>query len=395
MNTTSNSGSSREAVRINFSVASRPALNVMTLLFASARLRILSLLTNSVRVSCMNRSTNSVDRLRSTVIGATLLGGIFMSAGAQILQPPTNLRVDGTCPASAFTPGGSDGRGGCFAGPANTGVPSGTVLSNYTGSCTISVANTVIDSKTINCAPLLISAANVTISRSRINGYVGVKATEGVWSGGSNSNSLNISDSEIVGPTSIDNNSPTGLGEMHWYAKRVAITGFRRSAHCLRECTLEDSFLKQDGTPKAGSTLEPNAIHASGLRAGPNMLIRGNTIHCAMSNVQEAGCSSNLTIYGEYGQQHHITVENNYFPASGGGYCVYGGDTHGRTDSNYIVFRNNFFGRQSQGGSQHTVNGLSTCAWYGTGTSFTPGNTGNIWTGNVYVPDLKIANYPN
>ena len=304
---------------------------------------------------------SSVDRFRFPVVGTMLLVGICMSAGAQVLQPPANLRVDGTCPAPAFTPGGSDGRGGCFPGPANTGVPTGTVLTNYTGSCTITVANTVIDSKTINCAPILISAPNVTISRSRINGYVGIKTTEGVWTGGSSNNSLNISDSEIIGPTSLDNNSPTGLGEMHWYAKRIAITGFRRSAHCLRECTLEDSFLKQDGTPKPGSTLEPYAIHASALRGGPNMLICGNTIHCAMADVQEAGCSSNLTIYGEYGQQHHITVENNFFPATGGGYCVYGGDSHGRTDSTYIVFKNNTFGRKSTGGSQHTVNGASTC----------------------------------
>ena len=58
------------------------------------------------------------------------------------------------------TPGGSDGRGGCFPGPDNTGVPVGTVLTPYTGPCTITVANTVIDSKIISCE-LLIRANNV------------------------------------------------------------------------------------------------------------------------------------------------------------------------------------------------------------------------------------------
>lgn len=345
---------------------------------------------------CVRERMSLVDLFRIPGSAAALALMIFSAspAGAQVLQPPTNLRIDAptSCAAAAFTPGGSDGRGGCFSGPANTGVPSGTVLTNYSGSCTITVAGTVIDSAIINCSPLLISAPNVTVSKSRINGYVGVKATDGVWTGGSNNNSLYINDSEIVGPTSLDNNSPTGLGETHWYAKRISITGFRRSAHCLRECTLEDSFLKQDGTPKAGSTREPYAIHASALRAGPNMLIRGNTIHCAMKDVEEAGCSSNLTIYGEYGQQHHITVENNFFPGTGAGYCVYGGDSHGRTDSTYIVFKNNTFGRRT--GSQHTVNGAGTCGYYGTATSFTSGNTGNVWTGNVYAPDLNAAKYP-
>lgn len=345
------------------------------------------------RISYRSKAT----KITFTLVAA-LFGGSHSIAEAQ-LSAPRNLRFVGsvapeTCAGAAYTPGGSNGRGGCFAGPTNTGVPVGTNLTTYTGSCTISVANTVIDSKIINCAPILINAVNVTISKSRINGYVGVKSTEGVWTGGSNTNSLNISDSEIIGPTSIDNNSPTGLGEMHWYAKRISITGFRRSAHCLRECTLENSYLKQDGTPLPGSTLEPYAIHASALRGGPNMVIRGNTIHCAMADVQEAGCSSNLTIYGEYGQQHDITVEDNYFPPTGGGYCVYGGDSHNRTDATRIVFRNNFFGRKPKGTSQHTVNGAATCGYYGTGTSFTPGNAGNVWTGNVYVPDLNAASYP-
>ena len=33
----------------------------------------------------------------------------------------------------------------------NTGVPAGTVLTPYTGPCTITVANTVIDSKIVTC----------------------------------------------------------------------------------------------------------------------------------------------------------------------------------------------------------------------------------------------------
>ncbi len=66
-------------------------------------------------------------------------------------------------------PGAGDPFGGCWPGPANTGVPVGTVLTPYTGPCTITVANTVIDSKIISCE-LLIRADNVTIRNSHING---------------------------------------------------------------------------------------------------------------------------------------------------------------------------------------------------------------------------------
>src|SRR5882757_1004664 len=78
------------------------------------------------------------------------------------------------CQAPANKPGGPDGLGGCFPGAFNTGYPHGlagdtrtpVTLTNYTGSCSITVNNTVIDSKNINnCSAdgLFIYAQNVTI----------------------------------------------------------------------------------------------------------------------------------------------------------------------------------------------------------------------------------------
>lgn len=52
-------------------------------------------------------------------------------------------------------PDGPDPAGGCFPGPSNTGVPAGTTLSDYTGPCTITTADTVIDSKTVTCKILV------------------------------------------------------------------------------------------------------------------------------------------------------------------------------------------------------------------------------------------------
>ena len=46
----------------------------------------------------------------------------------------------------------SNARGVWPPTPQGVGVPAGTVLSAYTGPCTITTANTVIDKKTINCS---------------------------------------------------------------------------------------------------------------------------------------------------------------------------------------------------------------------------------------------------
>ena len=76
-----------------------------------------------------------------------------------------------SCSGAPNTPGGPDPWGGCWPGPGNTGVPAGVSLSTYTGPCTISAPNTVIDAKLINCA-LDVTASGVTIQDSKIKGQV-------------------------------------------------------------------------------------------------------------------------------------------------------------------------------------------------------------------------------
>jgi hypothetical protein len=289
-----------------------------------------------------------------------------------------------------------------YAAPPNgypssetTGVPAGTVLTPYTGACTVSINNAVIDAKTINCNPLLINAQNVTVTRSYIQGSVCVNVTVGVCDTGSDLNSLIIKDSEIHGSNFITNSGPTGLGEKNWQAKRVKITGFRRMAHCLGNCTLESSFLQSDVVPdptcNPDCTREPYAIHASAMRIGPGpVIIKNSTLSCNMVDVNEAGCSANLTIYGEYGQVHDAIVENSLLLATGGGYAAYGGNSHGRTDAYNVVFRDNRWGRRNVdntlGNSQSTESGGQTSGYYGSITSMDvgSGNPGNVWSGNYY-----------
>lgn len=279
-----------------------------------------------------------------------------------------------------------------FPKSSSVGVPSGTVLTNYTGSCTISTANTVIDAKNITCYPLLINAQNVTITRSYIQGYVGVNTNEGVYGTGSINNSLIIKDSTIFGSSLLSsNNAETGIGEKNWTAKRVKITGFRRMAHCLRNCTIEDSYLMSDVVidPNCSAcAVEPTAIHASAMRIGPGpATIKRSTLGCNIVDVGEGGCSANITVYGEYGQVHDVTIENNLLVSTGGGYCAYGGNTHGRTDAYNIIYRNNRWGRRNVdntlGNSEATESGGQTCGYYGSISSMNL-NPGNVWSGNYY-----------
>lgn len=274
--------------------------------------------------------------------------------------------------------------------PSTTGVPAGTTLTNYTGSCSITVNNTVIDSKTLNCT-VEIRAQNVTIRNSQITGSIEIYTDEGIFTGGSANNSLLIEDSRIIGPsTTTYFTGVDGVGEKNWVARRIHVTGFRRQMHCLRNCTLEHSLLHQVSTVSSPET-EPTATHQSAIRGGPNFTLRGNVIHCDAPDVGEAGCSSNLTIYNAWGPQHDILIEGNYFPASTAGYCTYGGDSHNTPDSYNVIFRNNYYGRRGKGNSvpasAGSENGGPTCGYYGSSSAFTPGRPGNVWTNNVYVPD--------
>jgi len=307
------------------------------------------------------------------------LGIASIAAYAQMAVPnaPTNLTVDGqpsppvpvTCNAPPNTPGGSDGRGGCFPGPDNTGVPPGTTLTNYTGSCTISTANTIIDSKIVNC-DLTINASGVTIRKSIINGSV------------ESSSASNVS--FVIEDSLIDGNDPwacinCGVGYRNFTVLRTEIIGTNRGAYCESNCLIEDSWIH-------GTNLEPvasNLAHASASRAEQNTTMRHNTLSCDFTGPypnNELGCSADITGYPDFAPIHHNTFEGNLLIANnqGIGYCAYGGGTAGKpyssdpANATFIVFRNNVFQRGPN----------NKCGAYGPVTDFKSGRTGNVWENN-------------
>lgn len=251
-----------------------------------------------------------------------------------------------------------------FPSAANTGIPVGTTLTNYTGSCTISSNNTTIDSKTINCNPLTINAANVTITKSKINGAIVSPETLTPTFG------YAISDSEI----DCQGNAYTCLNGSNWTGTRVNVYNARRLGYCYYLCTLDYSYLH--------GTVSTEESGASGFRMGQSTTLRRNTIKCDASIGK--GCFAHVTQFADVMAVKNNLVDNNWFPlATKTEACVYGGWTPGKAhnadadNATGISFTNNYFERSA----------TQNCGTYGPNTGWNASRGGNIWSGNKYSPD--------
>jgi len=306
-----------------------------------------------------------------------------------VTPPPPVGACDTTTPN---VPGGPDGNGGCFPGLANTGPnAAASTMAVYTGSCTISVANTVIDSKVVNCRTIVVAASGFVLKNSYLNGGI-------VQSSGNPSFTVQDSlvDSGVQYPAASTgapagkyacgdpNNQTTdcGITGTNFTILRTEVINSNRAAYCEAPgpCLVQDNYFH-------GTNLWPdktNLAHASSMREEQNATIRHNTLWCSYTGPfpnGEIGCSADLTGYPDFVPIKHNTVDRNLFVASpGSGFCAYGGDTGGKpsssdpTNATYQVFTNNVFQRGANG----------KCAAYGPVTDFNTGRTGNVWLGNVW-----------
>jgi hypothetical protein len=249
-----------------------------------------------------------------------------------------------------------------WPGPDNTGVPAGTKLAAYTGPCTITVPNTVIDAKTVNCN-LVIRTTGVQITRSKVDGWVNTVEES--------SFSARIVDSEITG----------SVGTTNLTILRANIHGGHSTVYCYAKCDVRDSWLHDQ-------TLEPgSAAHLNGVLANDNgapfqdaagdtsLTLVHNTIVCnTPPNNSGGGCTGDVDLFGDFGPVRSITVDGNLLGASNGlSYCVYGGSTASKKfDADHIVVTNNVVQR---GASGH-------CGRFGAVTDFDPSRPGNVWSGN-------------
>jgi len=265
-------------------------------------------------------------------------------------------------------------------------------MAAYGGSCTINSSNVTIDSKVVNCSPLIVGsgASNLVIKNSYVKG--GVISDNGATFTIQDSlidNGLSYpacSDSSCSAGTYAcgdPNNATTdcGVGYTNFTILRTEIKNSNRAAYCESSCTIQDSYFH-------GTNLWPDAsnlAHASSVRAEQYLTLRHNSLGCDYTGPfpnGEIGCSADMSGYPDFAPIMHNTIDKNLFLANnvGAGFCAYGGGSLGKPYSNdpnnatYIVFTNNVF--------QAGANGK--CGTFGAITDFMVGRTGNVWSNNKY-----------
>jgi hypothetical protein len=320
-----------------------------------------------IRQSAFNIPKRGV-LIRGAIVLLLMLGPhITRTQAANQAAKTAPIAKAGACKVSTpNVPDGPDPAGGCFPGPSNTGVPPGTTLSPYTGPCTITAANTVIDSKTVTCH-ILVRVDGLLIKNSVLKGGVSGLESEGA--------SFTIQDSLL------DNGvcSNCSVDGWNFTILRTEIRGSNRGAYCMNTCLVQDSWIH-------GTALDPNSEwHASAVRVERNAKLVHNVLACDWTgpfNNREIGCSADMSGYPDFAPIHNNTIEGNLFVANpvGVGFCAYGGATATKPHSNdptnatYIVFRNNVFQRGPK----------RLCGTWGAITDFKIRKTGNVWTGNIW-----------
>ena len=259
-----------------------------------------------------------------------------------------------------------------WPGPSNTGVPAGTNLTAYTGPCTISVANTIIDAKSVGCGTLLIQASGVTIRRSTLGRIIVDTDVGRRWS-------LTLEDSEVDGgqvdASAISNGNVTIL--------RTDIHGGHNGLECQEHaayCVIRDSWIHDQWQPPSGE------FHLGGLlvlgsqvpctgTGGACAEVVHNTIVCdSPVNRDGGGCTGDINLLPHWGPLTGAIVTDNYLGANiDAAFCTYGGAGMEYPATN-IVYRDNVFERGTN----------RRCAAYGPVTSFDVSAPGNEWVNNRY-----------
>ena len=248
-----------------------------------------------------------------------------------------------------------------------TGVPAGTALTPYTGPCTITVADTVIDKKDVTCDDLRIFAKGVVITNSLVHNRIFVDDS-------ANEGSVSVTDTTVSLPAA----PVTGIGDVDFTATRVKVTGGGRGIACYRNCTVTDSYVV------GGFVDESGQHHMSGIRVNTNSTLIHNTIGCSAPDIPpDAGCSAAITGYPDSDPVSGNQIRNNLILAESGGYCAYGGSTAGKPFSGQtrdIAFTDNVWQMGQSGQS---------CTW-GPITSFDVTAPGNQWVNNRFEDGTAI-----
>jgi hypothetical protein len=245
-----------------------------------------------------------------------------------------------------------------FPGSGNTGVPAGTGLSGFTGSCTITTANAVIEGKTLNCG-VEVRAKNVQIRKSKIVGGLGT----------ANGGSVTLEDSEVDAGSQMI----AAVGGTNVTVRRANIHGGETSVNCDASCVIEDSWLH-------GLYIPPNGnwhLDAYLSNGTDHITLRHNTFQCDTTPTpNDGGCSADAALFGDFAANSYVTFDHNLFVASrNAAYCFYGGSNPRKGhEADHIVVVNNVFQRGATG----------HCGDFGAVTDFSTSRPGNQWANNTW-----------
>ena len=250
------------------------------------------------------------------------------------------------------------------------GCRTNVTLTSYTGPCAITAPNTVIDGKLINCG-LDIRTSGVVIRNSRVNGRL-VSETAG--------SSVTITDSLVDAGdvNSSTNDGPRALNGHNFTAIRVETIRGISGGFCDVSCEVRDSWIHAQDRDEGGQA------HASGFRQGDGLRFTHNSVVCEAPTVGEAGCSADVTGYGDFATIENNVLERNLLMATpGGGFCAYGGSSKSKPFSNgqNNTWRDNIFQRGPSG----------KCGVYGAMTDLDAGVRGNVWTNNRWSTGELVA----
>jgi hypothetical protein len=244
-------------------------------------------------------------------------------------------------------------------------VPEGTTLTPYAGPCVVTEAGTEIDAAQVDC-DLVVRAADVRITRS---------ATRRIEVGEPPA-------SVVVEDTDVDAGAWVGgaVAFGSFTLRRVDVRGGQHSVQCEQACVVEDSWLHDQSLPPD----EPRHLNAFISNGGNDMVVRHNVLSCDRPvNAVDGGCTADLSLFGDFGPVTDVTIEDNLFRATTGGYCGSFGHNPGKEfgeAATGIVVRGNVFERGETG----------MCGVYGAVTSFNGEGTGNEWTDNTWDDESPV-----
>jgi len=302
-----------------------------------------------------------------TFYGSVPLDGDTLFSPSGRLQI-TELTLTGSVPTGV--PGG-------FPDATNTGLAgvglTESDLSLYTGPGGYSGSAVVtLERLLINDDIRVYDSVNITLIECKINGHIDIDSTLAT---------LTMIDCHVDAGTW----SNAAVGFQNMTITRCNIEGGITAVNASVNVTVTDSYLH-------GQQISPTGPdHAGGFlcSGGHDITLTHNTIVCdVLDNGFGGGPSNNLNLFGDFAPLLDITIDNNYFPVTAGGYSVSLGHNPGANfgdNPTNITFTDNVLERDPITGKGGV---------FGTVTSYLDAN-GNVYSNNVWADDPLTLVPPN